>query len=83
MNKPPKTDMFPLWLKGLLGCIVGAVVGGVAAVFIAGVLFFVVYPMFVKVNWDNPGLGFLPMLAAPLGMIIGAVLGVSLAMRRP
>ena len=45
--------MLSLWLKGLLGCIVGAVVGGFAAVFIAGLQFFVVYPMFVKVNLDR------------------------------
>ena len=82
MNEPPKSNSWAVWLKALLGCIIGAVAGGVAAVFIAGFLFFIVYPMFVKVNWDSPGLGFLPILAAPIGIIIGAVVGASLAIRR-
>jgi ABC-type uncharacterized transport system YnjBCD permease subunit len=68
-------------LKALLGFIVGAIMGAVVAVILAGIWFFVIYPQFHRVNWDNPGIGAMPLVAAPFGAIIGAALGAVLAAR--
>jgi hypothetical protein len=71
-----------LLLKAVLGFMTGAMIGAAIAVVLAGVWFFILYPLFHRVNWDSPGIGFMPVLATPFGAIIGAALGTVLAVRR-
>ena len=80
--KTPRPNSMLLLLKAVLGLVVGAVVGAVAAVVVAGFWFFFIYPKYHHVNWDNPGLGAVPLLAAPFGGIVGAALGTVMAVRR-
>lgn len=68
------------WKRFLIASVgtgVGAILGGVLSVIIADVLLFVVYPAVghFQVDWDSPGLGLVPLLAAPFGILIGAVIG--------
>ena len=69
-------------LKIFAGFITGAIIGAMVAVGLVGVWFFMIYPMTHRVNWDNPGISFMPMLAAPFGAIVGAAIGAVLGARR-
>jgi uncharacterized membrane protein YeaQ/YmgE (transglycosylase-associated protein family) len=75
-------DRANLVARAVIGFFIGAFCGAVVGVVGAAVYFFGVYPMFHKVNWDNPGIMAASLFAAPFGAIIGAALEAAFAVRR-